>query len=75
MYKRQFQDPLDALDPRMTVGDCIQEPMSALRAEWGKVAIRARVDELLSAVGLDSGMRERYPHEFSGGQCLSLIHI
>jgi ABC-type oligopeptide transport system, ATPase component len=43
--------------------------MLALRAEWGKAAIRARVDELLSAVGLDSAMRERYPHEFSGGQC------
>lgn len=64
-----FQDPLDALDPRMMVGDCIQEPMLALRAEWGKAAIRARVDELLSAVGLESAMRERYPHEFSGGQC------
>lgn len=64
-----FQDPLDALNPRMTVGDCIEEPMLALRPEWGKAAIRQRVDALLQSVGLDSGMRNRYPHEFSGGQC------
>lgn len=64
-----FQDPLDALNPRMTVGDSIQEPMQALRPELGKAAIRQRADELLQAVGLESGMRNRYPHEFSGGQC------
>jgi oligopeptide transport system ATP-binding protein len=64
-----FQDPLDALNPRMTVGDCVQEPMQALRPEWGKAAIRARTDALLQAVGLESTMRNRYPHEFSGGQC------
>jgi oligopeptide transport system ATP-binding protein len=64
-----FQDPLDALNPRMTVGDCVQEPMQALRPEWGKAAIRARADALLQAVGLESAMRNRYPHEFSGGQC------
>lgn len=64
-----FQDPLDALDPRMTVADSIREPMQALRPEWGKAGIRARVDELLQAVGLDPAMRDRYPHEFSGGQC------
>lgn len=64
-----FQDPLDALNPRMTVGDIIQEPMQALRPELGKAAIRQRADELLQAVGLESGMRNRYPHEFSGGQC------
>ncbi len=64
-----FQDPLDALNPRMTVGDIIQEPMQALRPELGRAAIRSRADELLQAVGLESGMRNRYPHEFSGGQC------
>ncbi|MEZ5454335.1 MAG: ATP-binding cassette domain-containing protein [Thiothrix sp.] len=64
-----FQDPLDALNPRMTVGDIIQEPMQALRPELGKAAIRQRADELLQAVGLESSMRNRYPHEFSGGQC------
>lgn len=64
-----FQDPLDALNPRMTVGDCVQEPMQALRPEWGRAATRARADALLQAVGLESAMRNRYPHEFSGGQC------
>lgn len=64
-----FQDPLDALNPRMTVGDIIQEPMHALRPDLSKAAIRRRADELLQAVGLERGMRNRYPHEFSGGQC------
>jgi oligopeptide transport system ATP-binding protein len=64
-----FQDPLDALNPSMTVGDILQEPMLALRPDLGKAAIRQRADELLQAVGLESGMRHRYPHEFSGGQC------
>lgn len=64
-----FQDPLDALNPRMPVGDILQEPMLALRPELGKVAIRQRADELLQAVGLERTMRNRYPHEFSGGQC------
>ncbi|QLQ31015.1 MAG: ATP-binding cassette domain-containing protein [Candidatus Thiothrix singaporensis] len=64
-----FQDPLDALNPRMTVGHSIQEPLRALRPELGKAVIRQRADELLQAVGLESGMRNRYPHEFSGGQC------
>jgi oligopeptide transport system ATP-binding protein len=64
-----FQDPLDALNPCMTVGDILQEPLLALRPELGKAAIRQRADELLQSVGLESGMRNRYPHEFSGGQC------
>lgn len=64
-----FQDPLDALNPRMTVGDIVQEPLLALRPELGKAAIRQRAADLLQAVGLESGMHNRYPHEFSGGQC------
>lgn len=64
-----FQDPLDALNPRMTVGDILQEPMLALRPDLNKAAIRQRADELLQAVGLENGMQNRYPHEFSGGQC------
>ncbi|MBU0654570.1 MAG: ATP-binding cassette domain-containing protein [Gammaproteobacteria bacterium] len=64
-----FQDPLDALNPRMTVGGILQEPMLALRPDLSKAAIRQRADELLQAVGLESGMQNRYPHEFSGGQC------
>ena len=64
-----FQDPLDALDPRMTVGDSIEEPLRALRPDLSKTARQARVAELLQAVGLQADMRNRYPHEFSGGQC------
>lgn len=64
-----FQDPLDALDPRMTVGEILQEPLQMLRPDLGKAAARARVDALLQAVGLETAMRNRYPHEFSGGQC------
>lgn len=64
-----FQDPLDALDPRMTVGDSIEEPLRALRPDLSKTARQARVAELLQAVGLHADMRNRYPHEFSGGQC------
>lgn len=64
-----FQDPLDALNPRMTVGEAIQEPLNALRPELSKAARSERVAVLLQAVGLDAAMRERYPHEFSGGQC------
>ncbi len=64
-----FQDPLDALNPRMTVGECVQEPLLALRSELGKAAIRQRATDSLQAVGLTAEMSNRYPHEFSGGQC------
>lgn len=64
-----FQDPLDALNPRMTIAESVQEPLRALRPDLSKAAMRERVDQLLQAVGLNTAMRERYPHEFSGGQC------
>lgn len=64
-----FQDPLDALNPRLTIAESLQEPLRALRPELNKAARQARVDALLAAVGLDVAMQERYPHEFSGGQC------
>lgn len=64
-----FQDPLDALNPRMTIAESVQEPLRALRPDLSKAVMRERVDQLLQAVGLDTAMRERYPHEFSGGQC------
>jgi oligopeptide transport system ATP-binding protein len=62
-----FQDPFASLDPRMTVGDIIQEPLDnfhiADRRERDK-----RVQELLRLVGLNPNFNNRYPHEFSGGQ-------
>ncbi|TAJ48382.1 MAG: dipeptide ABC transporter ATP-binding protein [Herbiconiux sp.] len=62
-----FQDPYTSLDPRMTVGDIIAEPMAATRSAPAAVR-RARVAELLGLVGLAPEMMSRYPHQFSGGQ-------
>ncbi len=62
-----FQDPQASLNPRMTVGSIISEPLSEHR-KMTKAERRARVDELLDAVGLARRYADRYPHEFSGGQ-------
>ena len=62
-----FQDPQDSLNPRMTVGTIIGEPL----LEHGTVrkrALQERVEDLLESVGLDPAFTNRYPHEFSGGQ-------
>ena len=62
-----FQDPFASLNPRMTVGDILEEPL--LVHEIGdRASRRARVAELLSLVGLAPYQAARYPHEFSGGQ-------
>ncbi|WP_396642938.1 ABC transporter ATP-binding protein [Microbacterium sp.] len=60
-----FQDPYSSLDPRMSVGRIVGEPLWALGIEGDR---RARVREVLDLVGLDPAMAERFPHEFSGGQ-------
>lgn len=60
-----FQDPYASLDPRMSVGRIVGEPLWALGIEGDR---RARVHEVLEEVGLESAMAERFPHEFSGGQ-------
>ena len=62
-----FQDPYGSLDPRMTVGSIISEPLETHRLAKGE-AKQARVAELLKMVGLDPTYVNRYPHEFSGGQ-------
>ena len=62
-----FQDPQDSLNPRMTVGSIVGEPLVEHGAATGRALLR-RVEELLEAVGLDPGFTNRYPHEFSGGQ-------
>jgi oligopeptide transport system ATP-binding protein len=62
-----FQDPFASLDPRMTVGDIVGEPLSVHKV-GGRRERRARVRELLDVVGFDPGYTNRYPHEFSGGQ-------
>ena len=63
-----FQDPYSSLNPRMTVGEIIGEPLSVYRLVPGRKAQNERVAELLSQVGLVPYMAERYPHELSGGQ-------
>ena len=62
-----FQDPYASLNPRMTVGDIIGEPIKVHNLRQGK-EVRERVQELLQLVGLNPYFINRYPHEFSGGQ-------
>ena len=62
-----FQDPFASLNPRITIGSAIAEPMLA-HGLMGKREAKARVVELLDQVGLSAAMAERFPHEFSGGQ-------
>jgi oligopeptide transport system ATP-binding protein len=62
-----FQDPYGSLDPRMTVGSIINEPIETHRLASG-AAKKERVADLLRIVGLDPMYVSRYPHEFSGGQ-------
>lgn len=62
-----LQDPYGSLDPRMTAGNIIGEPLRVHRMAQG-AEYKEQVDELLRIVGLNPYMRYRYPHEFSGGQ-------
>lgn len=62
-----FQDPYASLNPRMTIGDIISEPIRVHNLRQGK-GVRERVTELLELVGLNPAFSNRYPHEFSGGQ-------
>ena len=64
-----FQDPLDALNPRMTVADIVAEPLRCFEPRLGPAEVRRRVEEMLTQVGLGPEHAGRYPHEFSGGQC------
>ena len=63
-----FQDPYGSLNPRMTCGDIIGEPLTVHKLTSSKGEYRDRVSELLTTVGLSPYMSDRYPHEFSGGQ-------
>jgi len=64
-----FQDPLASLNPRMNVGDIVSEPLWTHQPELSPGATRAKVVEMLRRVGLTGRELNRYPHEFSGGQC------
>ena len=71
-YRRKiqviFQDPFSSLNPRMTIGDSIAEPLLVYKLQPDKTAARAKVSDLLKQVGLFDYMASRYPHELSGGQ-------
>jgi len=62
-----FQDPYSSLDPRMTIGKIIEEPLIVHRL-GAKAERQERLRKLMADVGLDAGYMNRYPHEFSGGQ-------
>lgn len=62
-----FQDPYSALNPRMTVGDFVEEPI-LIHTKSSRAERRDRTAELFRLVGLDPSFMSRYPHEFSGGQ-------
>jgi oligopeptide transport system ATP-binding protein len=64
-----FQDPLAALDPRMTVGEIIGEPLHTFQPGLGKAEGKAKIQAMMARVGLLPRQINRYPHEFSGGQC------
>ncbi|MHC3437031.1 ABC transporter ATP-binding protein [Natrialbaceae archaeon A-gly3] len=62
-----FQDPFSSLDPRLTVGAVVKQPLDVHEVGTGEER-RGRVKELLERVGLSADQFDRYPHEFSGGQ-------
>ncbi|MDQ1708435.1 MAG: oligopeptide transport system ATP-binding protein [Pyrinomonadaceae bacterium] len=62
-----FQDPYASLNPRMTVGQIVGEPLETFKLAQGREA-ETRVQELLETVGLSKRFSKRFPHEFSGGQ-------
>lgn len=68
-----FQDPLNALNPRMTVAQIISDPLHNLAAVLGEklnnIQIKEKVNQVMDFIGLQQTHLNRYPHEFSGGQC------
>lgn len=63
-----FQDPYSSLDPRMSIGAAVMEPLRIHQPRTSAKQLRDRVADLLERVGLRANMINRYPHEFSGGQ-------
>jgi oligopeptide transport system ATP-binding protein len=64
-----FQDPLASLDPRMTAGDIIAEPLRNFRPGLSRDEVTEQVRGMMDKVGLSPALINRYPHAFSGGQC------
>jgi len=68
-FQMIFQDPAACLNPRLTVAECIAEPLYTHEPQLGKKEVEKQVIEMMNRVGLSASHRNRYPHEFSGGQC------
>lgn len=64
-----FQDPLASLNPQMTIGEIIAEPLKTFHPELKRDEIKQKVKAMMLRVGLLPNVINRYPHEFSGGQC------
>ncbi len=64
-----FQDPQAALNPRMTIGEILAEPLHTFYSQMAPVQVRERVRGMLKMVGILPNQVNRYAHEFSGGQC------
>jgi peptide/nickel transport system ATP-binding protein len=63
-----FQDPFSSLNPKLTIGEALEEPMSVVGLYENAKERKQRINELLDKVNLPSTIANRYPHEFSGGQ-------
>lgn len=64
-----FQDPLASINPRMTIGEIIAEPLRTFYPNLSKAERKGKVSNIMDRVGLLPNLINRYPHEFSGGQC------
>jgi len=63
-----FQDPYASLNPRKTVYQTLEEPVSFHYPHLSKAEVKTKIDEVMKQVGLDPNWKKRFPHEFSGGQ-------
>ncbi|MGR5131694.1 ABC transporter ATP-binding protein [Vibrio alfacsensis] len=68
-FQMVFQDPSASLNPRLTISECIAEPLLTHEPKLKRAEVEKRVIAMMDKVGLLASQRNRYPHEFSGGQC------
>lgn len=70
-----FQDPLASLNPRMTIGEIIAEPLRTYHPKLSRQDVRDRVKAMMLKVGLLPNLINRYPHEFSGGSASASVSL